>query len=117
MAEKEKYVVVVRIRGLTDIRFDIKDTLKMLNLDRKHSMIIKKSTPSIMGMVNKVKDYVTYGVVELDALKGFPVNEQIHLHPPRGGFERKGIKTNFSIGGALGNRGEKIIDLLNKMKK
>ena len=37
------------------------------------------------------------------------------LSPPRGGFERKGIKASFSDKGALGYRADKINDLLKKM--
>ena len=37
------------------------------------------------------------------------------LNAPTGGFERKGIKTPFSIGGALGYRGSKINDLIRRM--
>ncbi len=37
------------------------------------------------------------------------------LNPPRGGYGRKGIKTPFSKGGALGYRGAKINVLIKKM--
>ncbi len=37
------------------------------------------------------------------------------LRPPRKGFERKGIKKPFTIGGALGDRGEKINGLIERM--
>ena len=37
------------------------------------------------------------------------------LHPPSGGYERGGIKKHFTVGGALGYRGEKINDLLRRM--
>jgi len=37
------------------------------------------------------------------------------MAPPAGGFERKGIKVPFKLGGALGNRGEKINELIKKM--
>lgn len=37
------------------------------------------------------------------------------LNPPRHGFERKGIKTPFSMGGALGYRKEKINELILRM--
>ncbi|MBM3199444.1 50S ribosomal protein L30 [Candidatus Woesearchaeota archaeon] len=37
------------------------------------------------------------------------------LHPPMHGFERKGVKKQFSMGGALGYRKEKINDLLMRM--
>ncbi|MCD4666370.1 50S ribosomal protein L30 [archaeon] len=37
------------------------------------------------------------------------------LKPPEKGFERKGIKQPFSLGGVLGYRKEKINDLIRKM--
>ncbi len=37
------------------------------------------------------------------------------LSPPVHGFERKGIKTPFSLGGVLGYRKEKINELLQRM--
>lgn len=37
------------------------------------------------------------------------------LHPPKGGFERKGIKFPFSMGGVLGYRKENINKLIKKM--
>ena len=47
---------------------------------------------------------------EVKGLKPF-----FRLKPPEGGFERKGIKNPFSIGGALGYRKEKINQLIKKM--
>lgn len=37
------------------------------------------------------------------------------LHPPRGGFERKGKKKPFSVGGSIGYRKYAINDLLDRM--
>jgi large subunit ribosomal protein L30 len=37
------------------------------------------------------------------------------LNPPLKGFERKGIKKPYSVGGALGNRGDKINELIGRM--
>lgn len=37
------------------------------------------------------------------------------LNPPRGGFERKGVKIEYSLGGALGYRKDKINELLKRM--
>lgn len=37
------------------------------------------------------------------------------LLPPKGGFERKGIKQPYSMGGALGYRGQDINILIKKM--
>ena len=50
---------VVRIRGRAGIKKDISDTLKMLRLNSVNSCVLCEPNPSIMGMVKKVKDYVT----------------------------------------------------------
>ncbi len=49
------------------------------------------------------------------SLRKLGIKSAFRLHPPRKGFGRKGIKTPFSIGGALGNRGEKINLLIARM--
>lgn len=43
------------------------------------------------------------------------VKSIFNLHPPVKGFERKGKKAPFSIGGAFGYRGDKINLLLKRM--
>ncbi len=49
-------------------------------------------------------------------LKDIPgLKPYFKLNPPKRGFERKGIKKPFSIGGALGYRKEKINDLIKRM--
>ena len=37
------------------------------------------------------------------------------MHPPRGGFDRNGIKMPFKNGGVYGNRKEKINLLIRRM--
>jgi len=49
-------------------------------------------------------------IKDLDGLKPF-----FRLLPPKGGFERKGTKKHFSVGGTLGYRKDKINDLILKM--
>src|SRR3989344_7556582 len=49
-------------------------------------------------------------------LKDIPgLKRFFRLAPPRKGFERKGIKQPFSMGGVLGYRKDKINDLLGRM--
>ncbi|MFA5176459.1 MAG: 50S ribosomal protein L30 [Candidatus Nanoarchaeia archaeon] len=43
------------------------------------------------------------------------LKKYFRLTPPRKGFERGGIKIPFSMGGALGYRGNKINDLIKRM--
>lgn len=154
-----KILTVVRIRGSVGVKKDVKDTLRMLRLYKKNNCVVINNSPNYVGMLMKMKDYVTWGELDdktfkellekrgrlpgkkkltekyvkeklkLDIdgfikeffegkkkLKDVPgLKPYFKLHPPRGGFERKGIKTPFSLGGVLGYRKEKINDLIRKM--
>jgi len=114
-----KYAAIL-IRGLIRVSGDVKDTLRMLNLQKKNNCSILPKNPVSKGMLFKCKDYLTYG--ELDAETEKELNEKrktdkkyYKLHPPRGGFERKGTKQPFNKKGALGYRGDKINALIKKM--
>lgn len=66
MKENEgNLIAVVRIRGEIGISPHIKDCLNLMKLHRKHRLILARNTPSMRGMINKVKDYCTFG--EIDA--------------------------------------------------
>ncbi len=119
---KSKFAIV-RIRSAIQASFEVKDTFKMLNLDISNSCAIVDDTPSVRGMLNKVKDFATFGPVSDETLKALEEkrgkskvgNSKIYtLHPPRGGFERKGIKKPFYLGGALGIR-DSMDSLLMRM--
>ena len=123
MTEEKKQsskVAVILIRGLIGVRYDIKDTLKMLNLNKKHACSVFETSPSVLGMLKKCKDYITWGEVTDETVKSLSKRKTakdnvFKLSPPRGGFERKGIKTSFTLGGALGYRADKINDLIKRM--
>lgn len=117
-------LAAVLIRGKVMFKHDLKETLLRLNLMRKNNCVIIPDNSVNRGMLNKVKDMVTWGPIS-DAVcskvesrrpvKGKDVNlKSYSLSPPRGGFERKGIKKPFSIGGALGER-DNMDDLLSRM--
>ncbi len=152
-------LAVLRIRGNVGVRKDIKDTLDLLRLYKKNSCIIINNSPSCIGMLKKVKDYVTWGEIDeetfLQLIKkrgrlpgSKPLTEDylkektklsyeqfakefmndkkdlkditgvkrvFRLKPPEKGFERKGIKTPFSLGGVLGYRKDRINDLIRRM--
>ncbi|MBD3361935.1 50S ribosomal protein L30 [Candidatus Woesearchaeota archaeon] len=111
-------IAVVRIRGLTRIRGNFADILKMLNLNKKNSCVIIENTSSMIGRIKKVKDFVTWGEIsdEIAALlEPRKKGKYYALCPPKGGFDRKGIKMPFNKKGALGYRGDKINDLLKRM--
>ncbi|MFT4303249.1 MAG: uL30 family ribosomal protein [Candidatus Woesearchaeota archaeon] len=109
-------IAAIRIRG-GRVNCSINNTLTSLNLVNQNMMVLLDNTPSNMGALKKVKDYVTWGELDSEMEKKYSSEKVYTLHPPRGGFERKGIKKAFSVGGALGYRGEKINNLLLKMSK
>lgn len=119
-------LAVIQIRGTINAKKEIRDTLKFLNLQRKHACAIVSDTPNYAGMLNKVKDYVTFGEISEDVEKKIISKRGIknsdgklkpffRLHPPKGGFERKGIKKTFKEGGVLGNRGKEMSKLIERM--
>jgi len=113
-------IAVIRIRGPNKKGNAKNDTLDMLRLHRKNYCVILDKTPSILGMIKKIESIVTWGEIddltikELKAKKGAE-SKFFRLAPPVGGFERKGIKTPFALGGAIGYRGDKIKDLIKRM--
>jgi large subunit ribosomal protein L30 len=137
-------LAVIRIRGITGVRKDIANTMRLLRLYRKNYCVVLEDTKTNLGMLKKVKDYVTWGELDeesyktlikkrgqehkgrtMDSKKKVAYKFMKHgdkslkpffrLSPPKGGFERKGIKKQFTAGGALGYRGKKINDLIKKM--
>ncbi len=55
---------VVRIRGSVNLKTPIKDTLRMLGLTRTNHCVVIPETESYKGMLQKVKDYVTWGEID-----------------------------------------------------
>lgn len=61
--------IVVRIRGTVDVKREIKDTLKLLRLPRKFHATIVPNDSTHLGMLFKVKDYVTWGPATPEIVK------------------------------------------------
>ncbi len=102
-----KLVAIVLVRGLVGIRADTKTALNSLKIRNKHVCVVLPDTAEVRGQLRKCKDYATYGTITeatkklLDEKRG---PGPYRLHPPRGGWERKGTKKSFVEGGALGER-------------
>ncbi|MDR2966765.1 MAG: 50S ribosomal protein L30 [Methanobacteriaceae archaeon] len=60
--------LVIRVRGTTGVNRDIADTLKMLRLHRINHAVLVEDNPSYKGMLQKAKDYITWGEVDNDTL-------------------------------------------------
>jgi len=63
MEEKRKCLLAVRVRGVSDISKEIKDTLNMLRLTRNCHATLIDDRPSYLGMLHKVQNYVTWGEI------------------------------------------------------
>lgn len=59
----------IRLKGLVKIREDFKDTLKMLRLNRKMHCVVLEENDVVKGMLQKVKDRITWGEIDDDILK------------------------------------------------
>jgi len=59
---------IIRVRGTVNIKPNIKKTLQLLNLTRANHCVLIEETPSTKGMLQIVKDYVTWGEVEKETL-------------------------------------------------
>ena len=56
-------IAVVRVRGKINLNEGIKNTFEMLNLHNKNGCVVINNDASYMCMINKVKDYVTWGEI------------------------------------------------------
>ncbi len=93
------------------------DTLTKLLLKRGNAYNSERKLIAFSEMYDetkakKVAEDLISGKTTVKTLNLKPV---FRLRPPRKGYERKGIKNPFSIGGALGNRQEHINKLIKKM--
>jgi len=148
---------VIRIRGTAQVRKDIEDTLNFLRLKRVNNCVLIPETKEYNGMLQKAKDYITWGNIDkkiltkliqgrckvtgdkkideklLKKITGFDTFEKFSealmkekaklkdykeikkvfkLNPPKRGF--KSTKLPFPKGD-LGNRKEKINELIERM--
>jgi len=138
-----KLMAAVRIRGAFMMRKEVKDTLKMMRLNRKNHCVLIRVTDSSKGMLQKTKDYLTFGEISEKVLREMIIKrgrigsrkltseeaenavkeamtegklksiKPVFRLTPASGGFRE-IKQFFPRG-ELGYRGEKINELLEKM--
>ena len=148
----------IRVRGIVNVKPDIKKTLQLLNLTRANHCVLIQETDSLKGMLQIAKDYITWGEVTKETIAQLlskrgrltgdkplsndhikaatsykdieslaaalaankvtvqeipDVKKVFRLHPPIKGLE--GIKRSYKNKGALGYRGEKMNQLVERM--
>ena len=137
-------ILVIRIAGMVKKPNKIDESLHRLRLRRKYSAVLLEDSPKNMKILKNFRDYVAFGMIsekmlkKLIEIRGQPIDKNkkidvkkivegigekkyqdlgikpfFRLHPPRKGIESK---KHFGVGkGVLGNNGEKINNLLERM--
>ncbi|MGI5964336.1 MAG: 50S ribosomal protein L30 [Candidatus Methanomethylophilaceae archaeon] len=59
---------VIRVRGQPDVNHDIKHTMMLLGLNKVNHCAIVPQNDSTEGMLQKIKDYCTWGEVDAETL-------------------------------------------------
>ncbi len=152
--------LVIRVRSNIGVERSIRETMGHLNLTRVNHAVLVPENDTYAGMLQKSKDYVTWGKVDEETITNLisergrltgdkPITDAVvkaetdfknikafaasiaagdsttkaitdmkpvfRLHPPRGTKGWGGIKRHFTVGGALGYRGEAITELVGRM--
>ena len=58
----------VRIRGIVNVKPDIKRTLQLFRLTRPNHCVLLEENASIKGMLQIAKDYITWGEIDREVL-------------------------------------------------
>lgn len=93
----------------------VKDYITYGPIDEEtYTTLVKKRGEEYKGLVTDTKEKISYDYkyVTIQNKKYKPF---FRLQPPKGGFERKGTKKAYTLGGALGNRGEGMKKLIERM--
>lgn len=116
MSEK---IAIILVRSIVGAKPDVRTTLDRLNLKVKNACVLANNTPETRGMLQVIKDYVTWGKIDADTKKLLDKRGKdkrfYRLAPPRKGYGPRGIKVPFGMNGALGDRKEKINNLISRM--
>jgi len=135
---------VIRIRSGVHRSYEVNDTMMMLRLNRRMHCIVVKESDSANGMLNKVKDDITWGEISDEVLKKMIIkrgrkerNEKLTTEEAEKAFSeirsgkkamikpvfrltppskgfKKSIKQQYP-NGEIGYRGEKINELILRM--
>lgn len=60
---------VVRVRGSPDVNRDIEHTMMLMNLTRVNHCVLLPEDDITKGMLNKAKDYITWGEVSQETVR------------------------------------------------
>ncbi|MFB0558700.1 MAG: 50S ribosomal protein L30 [Candidatus Bathyarchaeia archaeon] len=64
-----KCLLAIRIRGGVNASAKVEDTLKMLRMERNNAATLLDNRPEYLGMLQKAKDYITWGEPTLETVR------------------------------------------------
>ncbi len=101
---------VVLVRGLVNVRQEIRDTIRRLRLTRVNHAVVVPETPEVKGMLNYAQGYVTWGEIDKETLE--------HLLLKWGRFEGDVPVTKKEIEARTGMSWDEFLDAVinNKIK-
>lgn len=111
-------IAAIRVRGSTKIKKDIKQTLEQLRLDRVNHLVLLEKKPSIIGMLKKTENYITFGEIDKKTLQTLlekrarlPGNKK----PTKKELEKIGVK-NFEELAEKAIKNKKILEKIGLKK-
>jgi ribosomal protein L30/L7E len=112
-------IAAVKIRGNVDVPQPVEDTMTNLGLKKRNQIVFYEDSESIRGMMNKAKDFITYGEVSDEVIEKVEERYQevesgtvVSARPPSKGF--RDTKRGFNQGGSLGKR-KSVDSLIERM--
>ena len=111
-------LAIVRVRGPVKSSVHVEHTLELLGISKRNWMVVIDDSLRLRGMLLRAQSVITWGIIVDDVVKLLEKCKKgrvYRLNSPRKGYGRKGTKLPFAKGGALGDRGDKINDLLVRM--
>ena len=67
-SQKRKCLAVVRVRGVSDVYLEIKETMELLHLPRNCHATLLDDRPAYVGMLKKAQHFLTWGEVSKESI-------------------------------------------------
>lgn len=59
---------IIRVRGQADVNYNVRHTMELIGLNKVNHCVVMPETDSMKGMLQMIKDYCTWGEVDVETL-------------------------------------------------
>lgn len=105
-------LAILRLRSSASVNGQVRDTMKMLHLNKVNTLVLVPENKVVLGMIKKIDGYVAWGTASKETEEKMQGKKMMGLKPPKGGL--KSIKYKYPRGD-LGYNGDAINVLIKKM--